>query len=169
MAVMRTSLAAFVLIVAAGALASSASAQTVTIELTSIQTEVQQHDTAPQGQANKGDSIDFRDLLLNSKPQFGKKTGKPVAYDVGKLVYTSKTAQRMTGVAIFPKIGTITFAGPFYTGKDGTTLIPITGGTGLFKGATGVLKIGTGQTKTRNTYVITVPRKITIGGSTPIA
>jgi len=169
MALMRTSLAAFVLIVAAGALASSAHAQTVTIRLVSVQTEVEQHDTAPQGQANKGDSIDFRDLLLNTVPQFGKKTGKPVAYDVGTLLYTSKTAQTMKGVAIFPKIGTLSFAGPFVTAKDGATTIPITGGTGLFKGAKGFLKIGSGQTKTPNTYVITVPRKITIGGATPIA
>ena len=43
------------------------------------------HDRAPKGKLNAGDSIAFRDLLLNRKPQFGKKTGKPVAYDVGTM------------------------------------------------------------------------------------
>ena len=55
-----------------------AQAQTVTIQLTSVTTVAQQHDTKPLG-ASKGDSIDFKDLLLNRVAQFGKAKGKPVA------------------------------------------------------------------------------------------
>ena len=52
--------------------------QTVTIQLTSLITERTDHDLQPKGKLSKGDYVAFRDLLLNRKPQFGKKTGIPV-------------------------------------------------------------------------------------------
>jgi hypothetical protein len=157
--------AAFAALVLAVLVTSGAQAQTVTIQLTSLITVRQDHDRAPKGKASKGDSIDFKDLLLNRKPQFGKKAGIAVAYDVGTMTYTSATKTRITVKATFPKIGTITYSGPFVTNKNGTTVIPITGGTGGFKGATGTVIIGSGETKSPNTYVVTVPHRLDLSSS----
>src|SRR5262245_45416226 len=93
-------------------LAPAAGAQTVTIEVTPVPTQANVHDRAPQGTLNAGDSIVFKDLLLNRKPQFGKTTGKPVAYDAGTIMYTSRTARRISATVTFPRIGTITYGGP---------------------------------------------------------
>ena len=142
------------------AIAPAAQAQTVTIEVTSVPTQANVHDRAPQGTLNAGDSIAFKDLLLNRKRQFGKSTGKPVAYDAGTITYTSRTARRLSATATFPGIGTISYAGPVVERKDGTTVVPITGGTGGFRGATGTVTIGKGESKAPNTYVITVPHHL---------
>jgi hypothetical protein len=135
-------------------------AQTVTIELTSLITQRADHDLPPKGKLSKGDFVGFRDLLLNRKAQFGKKAGLPVGYDVGTMTSTGGTKTRITVKAVFPKIGTITYSGPFVTRKDGTTVVPITGGTGGFKGATGTVVIGAGETKSPNTYIVTVPHAL---------
>jgi hypothetical protein len=90
---------------------SGAQAQTVTIQVTSLITMRRDHDRAPKGKVNKGDSVDFRDVLVNLKAQFGKKAGIAVAYDVGTMTYTSGTTTRITVKATFPKIGTITYSG----------------------------------------------------------
>jgi hypothetical protein len=145
-----------------------AQAQTVTIQLTSVTTVAQQHDTKPLG-ASKGDSIDFKDLLLNRVAQFSKAKGKPVAYDVGVLTYKSKTFVTIKCQATFPGIGTITYAGPFNARADGTTVIPITGGTGAFKGATGTVTIGKGEKSAPNTYLVHVPHAIDIHGRGSVA
>jgi hypothetical protein len=138
------------------AFAATAQAQTVTIELTSLTTIAKPNDLAPKGKPNKGDSISFRDLLINRKPQFGKKKGKPIAYDVGTLTYTSATTTTMTVKAIFPGIGTITYGGNFNSDKK-SNVLPITGATGGFKGAQGTITIGAGATTSPNTFVVTVP------------
>ena len=162
---MRIPLGAAVAVLTLALLSTAgAQAQTVTIQLTSLITVRQDHDLAPKGKASKGDSIDFKDLLLNRKAQFGKKAGIAVAYDVGTMTYTSGTTTRITVKATFPKIGTITYSGPFVT-KHGTTVIPITGGTGGFKGATGSVIIGAGETKSPNTYVVTVPHALDLNSS----
>src|SRR5262249_17396460 len=103
--------------------------QTVTIQLTSLITQRTDHDLPPKGKLNKGDFVGFRDLLLNRKTQFGKKPGLPVGYDVGTMTSTGGAKTKVSVKAVFPKIGTITYAGPFVTRKDGTTVVPITGGT----------------------------------------
>ena len=46
--------------------------------------------------------------------------------------------------------------------KDGTTVVPITGGTGAFAGATGTVIIGKGQAKSPNTYIVTVPHALNL-------
>lgn len=140
--------------------AQARGSKTVTIQLTSWITSRTDHDIRPKGKLNKGDYVDFRDLLVNRKPQFGKKAGKPVAYDVGTMTSTGGSRTSIKVKAIFPKIGTITYAGPFVTRKDGTTVIPITGGTGAFKGATGTVVIGAGESKSPNTYIVTVPHAL---------
>jgi hypothetical protein len=139
-------------------------AQTVTIRLTSVITERTDHDVAPKGKLNRGDHVDFRDLLLNRKPQFGKKTGLPVGYDVGTMTSTGGSRTSVSVKAVFPKFGTITYGGPFVTRNDGTTVVPITGGTGGFRGATGTVVIGAGEQKSPNTYIITVPHLLDLSG-----
>jgi hypothetical protein len=166
---MRLAVGAAALVALLFAAVPAAQAQTLTIEVTSVTTVVNAHDLAPKGKPNAGDRINFRDLLLNRKPQFGKKTGKAVAYDVGVMTYTSRTDTKLSAVATFPGVGTITFAGPFVTRKDGTTVIPITGGTGGFRGATGTVTIGAGATKAPNIYVITVPHRLNIDAPGGIA
>jgi hypothetical protein len=151
------------LVLAALALAPAALAQRLTLEVTSKVVQAHAHDIAPKGKPNKGDSIDFRDLLLNRTALFGKKRGKAVAYDVGTVTYTSSTATRMDVVATFPGIGTIRYGGPFVSGKDGNTVLTVTGGTGAFAGVTGTVTIGPGATKGANTYVLDVPHKVDVG------
>jgi hypothetical protein len=136
--------------------------------LTSVTTVAIQHDTSPKG-ASKGDSIDFKDLLLNRVPQFAKTTGKPVAWDAGTITYKSKTSTAVTCVATFPGIGTITYGGPFDARPDGTTVVPITGGTGAFKGATGTVTIGKGEKSAPNIYLVHVPHTIDIHGRGNVA
>ena len=140
-------------------------AQTVTIQLTSLITQRSDHDLPPKGKLNKGDFVGFKDLLLNRKAQFGKKVGLPVGYDVGTMTSTGGAKTKITVKAVFPKIGTITYSGPFVTRKDGTTVVPITGGTGGFKGATGTVVIGSGETKSPNTYIVTVPHALDLNST----
>jgi hypothetical protein len=151
------------LILVSGAQAHGA--QTVTIQLTSLITQRADHDLPPKGKLNKGDYVGFKDLLLNRKAQFGKKAGLPVGYDVGTMTSTGGAQTKIHVRAVFPKIGTITYAGPFVTRKDGTTVVPITGGTGGFKGATGTVVIGAGETKSPNTYIVTVPHALDLSGA----
>jgi hypothetical protein len=150
-------------LICAFAAPSAQAATGVTIELTSYTTVTQTHDTPPKGKANKGDSIDFKDLLVTTRPELGMKKGKPVGYDAGIVLYTSATAQTIKGVTTFPKIGTLTFAGPMVTRKDGTVHIPITKGTGSFKGAKGMLIIGAGDQKAPNTYRLSLPHAFCVG------
>jgi hypothetical protein len=145
--------------------AQARGAQTVTIQLTSLITQRADHDLPPKGKLNKGDFVGFKDLLLNRKAQFGKKVGLPVGYDVGTMTSTGGAKTKINVKAVFPKIGTITYSGPFVTRKDGTTVVPITGGTGGFKGATGTVVIGSGETRSPNTYIVTVPHALDISGA----
>lgn len=135
---------------------ANAQAQHVRIEVTSVTTQAKANDLPPKGKPNKGDSIAFRDLLLNRKNQFGKATGKAVAYDKGTLLYTSATQTTMRATAIFPGVGTLRFGGPFRT-KHGVTVLPVTGGTGAFRGATGTVTIGSGATRAPNVYDLEMP------------
>jgi hypothetical protein len=145
--------------------AEARGAQTVTIQLTSLITQRADHDLPPKGKLSKGDFVGFKDLLLNRKAQFGKKAGLPVGYDVGTLTSTGGAKTKITVKAVFPKVGTITYSGPFVTRKDGTTVVPITGGTGGFKGATGMVVIGAGESKSPNTYIVTVPHALDLNST----
>ena len=145
--------------------AEARGAQTVTIQLTSLITQRADHDLPPKGKLSKGDFVGFKDLLVNRKAQFGKKAGLPVGYDVGTLTSTGGAKTKITVKAVFPKIGTITYSGPIVTRKDGTTVVPITGGTGGFKGATGTVVIGAGEKKSPNTYIVTVPHALDLNSS----
>ncbi|HEY4349149.1 MAG TPA: hypothetical protein VGM80_16360 [Gaiellaceae bacterium] len=138
-------------------LAASAQAQTVTIQVTSLSTVAIPHDIKPTHTVNKGDWIEFKDLLLNRVAQFGKKKGRAVAYDVGTITYTSSSGRKLICKAIFPGVGTISYGGVVIDHKDGTTSFPITGGTGGFKNAKGTVTFHAGATTQPNTFVVTVP------------
>src|SRR5262249_43389807 len=108
--------------------------------------------------------IEFKDLLVTTADQLGKKKGKAVGYDAGAVLYTSPTTQTISGTTTFPGIGTLIFKGEMASRKDGTVHVPVVDGTGAFKGARGTLIIGAGQNKAPNTYVLTLPRPLCIGG-----
>jgi len=138
-------------------------ATSVSLVFTSYTTVTKTHDTPPRSKPNKGDRIDFKDLLVTTGNQLGKKPGKAVGYDAGSVLYTSPSTQTISGVTTFPGFGTLTFAGPMKTLKDGTVHVPIVKGTGAFKGATGELIIGEGQSKAPNTYVLSLPHSLCTG------
>jgi len=149
---------------ATAALAPSAQGATsVSLVFTSYTTVTKTHDTPPRGKPNRGDRIDFKDLLVTTSKQLGKKPGKAVGYDAGSVLYTSPSTQSISGVTTFPGFGTLTFAGPMKTLKDGTVHVPILKGTGAFKGAKGVLIIGEGNNKAPNTYVLSLPHSLCTG------
>jgi hypothetical protein len=151
---------------AAFAVAPSAQATTsVTLVFTSYTTITKTHDKPPRGKPNAGDTIEFKDLLVATDNQLGKKKGTPIGYDAGTVVYTSPTKQAIEGLTTIPGVGTLTFGGEMKTMKDGTVHVPVVKGTGSFKGARGVLIIGEGNQKAPNTYVLRLPHPIPQPGS----
>jgi hypothetical protein len=157
-----------VLAILLGALLGAPAAQASTpvkLVFTSYTTVTQTHDTSPQGRANRGDSIDFKDLLVTTSQQLGKAKGNPIGYDAGTVVYTSRTDQKIKGVTTLPGFGTVSFAGSMKMRKDGTVHVPIVSGTGAFRGARGVLIIGKGDQTAPNTYVLTLPHSIPLPGA----
>jgi hypothetical protein len=144
-------------------------ATSLTVAVTSYTTITKTHDVAPRGKANRGDRIDFKDLLIASAKQLGKAKGKPIGYDAGSVLYTSATRQTISGVTTFPGLGTVTFEGEMKTAKDGTVTVPITGGTGQFKGVKGTLVIGTGSQKAPNTYHLTLRHALVLPGGGGVA
>jgi hypothetical protein len=151
------------------ALSMGVQAQTVKIRLASLTTILVQHDTKPKGRPNKGDSIEFKDLLLNKVPQFGKAKGKPVAWDEGEVLYTSATTRKIKVIATFPGVGSITYVGVFTSNESSSTVARIIGGTGGFKEATGTVTIGSGSQTAPNIFVVTVPHTIDISTGTGVA
>jgi hypothetical protein len=147
--------------VAAVAVAPAAQgAASVTLVFTSYTTITKTHDVPPRGKPNRGDKIEFKDLLVATDNQLGKKKGKPVGYDAGTVLYTSAKTQMIEGVTTIPGVGTLTFGGEMKALKDGTVHVPVIKGTGSFKGARGTLIIGEGDQKAPNTYVLKLPHPI---------
>jgi hypothetical protein len=138
-------------------LASQARTQdTLTIKVTSVSVKLTNTDKPPKG-ASKGDTVVFRDNLLNAAAQFGKRIGAKVGTDRGTMTFTSKSAAVFKGSATLPG-GTVTLDGKVMAGPDGKSLvIPVTGGTGRFKGATGFVLVGPGDKRSLNTYSLTFP------------
>jgi hypothetical protein len=129
---------------------------TLTIKVTSVSVKLTQKDVPPKG-ASKGDTVVFRDDLLNAAAQFGKKAGVKVGSDQGTMTFTSKTAAVFKGAATLPG-GTVTLDGKVSGASDGKSLvIPVTGGTGRFKGAHGVVLVGPGNKRSLNTYSLVIP------------
>ena len=59
------------------ALPAAASAATQQIKVISVTVSTVSHDVKPKG-ASKGDTIAYRDTLVNAAPQFGKKKGAAI-------------------------------------------------------------------------------------------
>ena len=129
-----------VVVLAAG-LASGAQAANPPslIRLISVTTSCTPVDVKPRG-ARKGDRMTCGSMLLNERAQFGKPKGATVGTDSGLLVYTSARTVRATTEAKLPG-GTIATSGAIRPGADGSVVIPVTGGTGVFAGARGTLTI----------------------------
>ena len=159
MSAMRVAFAlAVVLLIPAAAQARAA--DTLVIKVTSVSIAMQTHDKAPKGmpaKASKGDAIVFRDSLLNAAAQFGRKAGVKVGTDSGTMTYTSDHSAKFLGTAHLPG-GTLTLKGQVLAASDGKSLvIPITGGTGRYKGAHGTVLVGPGAKRSLNTYALVLP------------
>jgi hypothetical protein len=142
------------------AAAQARAADTLVIKVTSVSISLQTHDKAPKGmptKASKGDTIVFHDNLLNAAVQFGKKSGAKVGTDGGTMTYTSDHSAKFLGTAHLPG-GTLTLKGQVLAASDGKSLvIPVTGGTGRFKGAHGTVLVGPGAKRSLNTYTLVLP------------
>ena len=132
--------------------ATAVAAGTSTIEVTSVTVKQISHDVKPKG-PSKGDTILYRDKLVNAAAQFGKRKGAVVGSNSGKLTFSGPHTATFQGKAILPG-GTLTLSGPAYTSAAGL-VIPVTGGTGAFAGAHGTLTVGAGSTRVPNTYRLT--------------
>jgi hypothetical protein len=154
MRVVLTLAAAAALLVPAAVQARATEA--LVIKVTSVSTSLKTHDATPKG-PSKGDTVVFRDNLLNAAAQFGKKKGVKVGGDRGTMTYTSDHSARFLGKATLPG-GTLTLKGQVLAAPDGKSLvIPVTGGTGRFKGARGAVLVGPGAKRSLNTYTLTLP------------
>jgi len=140
-------------LVFAGA-ASAVGSKTITVEVTSVGISVVSHDKAPKG-ASKGDTVVYHDKLLNAVAQFGKKKGATVGKDEGVMTFTSPHAARFLGKATLPN-GTLTLQGSVVAVSTTVLEIPVTGGTGAYLGATGVLLVGPGTKRSLNVYRLTI-------------
>ena len=136
-----------------------ADAKKLTFQIMSLSRVTIPHDKAPKGRENRGDWISYRSLLVSVGPLFGKKKKfTPVGFEAGKYTFTSATTAKINSTATFHGQGTIKIRGPLTDHKDGTSTVPIVGGTGKFNGAHGVLVISPGTTlKAVNTYKLSLP------------
>ena len=125
-----------------------------TIRVVSVSMQFVEHDTPPKG-ASKGDSVVYRDRLVNAVRQFGRKRGAVVGRDRGTMTYTSRDSARFDGVATLPG-GTLRLTGPVRALANGGLVIPIDGGSGRYKHAAGTLTVGPGKDRALNTYEITL-------------
>jgi hypothetical protein len=139
-------------------LAGPAGAARQTIRVTSVTIKMVAHDVAPKGTSN-GDTVTFRDRLLNAGAQFGRKKGSKVGSDTGTLTYTSAHTATFSGRATLPG-GTVTLSGPVYTTSDGSIVVPVVGGTGAFANVRGTLTAGPGKNNVLNTYRLVRTRKV---------
>ena len=140
---------------AAAVAAPAASAGTLEIVVTSVSLSVKPTDVAPAG-SSRGDTIAYRDRLVNAKAQFGRRNGAVVGSDHGTMTFTSAHTARFMGVAVLPG-GTIRLEGKVVALPDKSLVIPVTGGTGRFAKAKGFVLVGTGAKKALNTYTLTLP------------
>ncbi len=134
--------------------AGAASASTLEIKVISVTVSVASHDVGPKG-ASKGDTVVYRDNLVNAAPQFGKKTGDEVGSDTGTMTFTGIHTATFHGKAILPG-GTLTLSGSVYSSPQGL-VVPVSGGTGKFAHYKGTLLVGPGSKRVRNTYRLTRP------------
>jgi hypothetical protein len=128
--------------------------KSLTIKVTSIVKSTHAHRQSPKV-TTAGDKVDFEDVLVNATPQFGKSTNERVGTDTGTMTFTSKNTARLDGVASLPD-GTISFSGLVTVLADSSITVPVTGGTGKYKNASGTLLVGAGNKRSPNTYKLVI-------------
>ena len=143
---------------AAGAVPSAAPAAERTIAVRSVTISMVGHDAKPKG-PSRGDSVTYRDRLLNAGAQFGKKKGAVVGSDRGTLRYLTAHTASFTGRVTLPD-GTLELSGAVYSTPGGGLVIPIVGGTGSYADARGTLTVGSGRDRVLNTYAFTIKRPV---------
>jgi hypothetical protein len=143
------------LLVATAFGASSADAGRLTIRVTSVSLSSKAHDVAPKG-ASKGDTIVYRDRLVNARAQFGRAKGAAVGSDRGTLTFNGAHTASFSGGATLPG-GTLKLSGKVVALPGNSIVIPVSGGTGRFRGAKGYVLVGPGTKTALNTYTLTIP------------
>jgi hypothetical protein len=139
---------------AAAVAAPSAQGGRLTIVVTSVALSAKPTDVAPKG-TSKGDTIEYRDRLVNAKHQFGRAKGAVVGSDHGTMTFTGAHTATFSGVAVLPG-GTLELRGRVVSvGKS--FAIPVSGGTGRFAKAKGYVLVGPGAKRALNTYMLSVP------------
>ncbi|HZO98353.1 MAG TPA: dirigent protein [Gaiellaceae bacterium] len=135
--------------------APAAAAEKLTIQVTSVALSVKQTDRAPKG-TSRGDTIVFRDRLVNAAAQFGRPKGAVVGSDRGTMTFTGAHTARFSGRAVLPG-GTLRLEGKVVPLAGDSLAIPVAGGTGRFAKARGFLLVGPGEKRALNTYSLTLP------------
>jgi hypothetical protein len=133
---------------------AKASTKAVTIKVTSVVKTTLSHRQSAKV-TTPGDRVDFVDDLLNTAPRFGKGTNEKVGSDAGTMTFTSKSTATMKGVATLPD-GKIRFDGAVTVLPNNTVTVPVTGGTGTYKNASGTLLVGSGTVRATNTYTLVI-------------
>jgi Allene oxide cyclase barrel like domain len=136
--------------------ASAATQQTIAV--TSVTVSLSSRDVGPKG-ASAGDSVTYRDRLLNAAPQFGRKRGAVVGSDHGRLTYSTAHTATYEGTVTLPG-GTMELAGSVLSTPAGGLVVPIVGGTGKYAYARGTLTVGPGRDRVLNTYRIAIQRPV---------
>jgi len=145
---------ALIAVLTAAVAAPGAKAGRLTIVVTSVSLTAKPTDMAPKG-TSKGDTIEYRDRLLNAKRQFGRAKGAVVGTDRGTMTFTSAHTAIFSGVAVLPG-GTLQLQGRVVAlGK--AFAIPVSGGTGRFAKAKGYVLVGPGEKRALNTYTLSIP------------
>jgi hypothetical protein len=150
--------AALLCTLAAFALPGTANAETLTIQVTSIVVKVTPVDVSPRG-TSAGDKVIQRNRLVNTVRQFGKPRGTHVGSDQGTVTWTSPHTERYEGTATLPG-GTLRVRGDVRLILGGGIRIPVVGGTGRYRSATGMLYVSEGEQRTLNVYRITLPGNV---------
>jgi hypothetical protein len=143
---------------AAGLVPSAAAAAERTITVTSVTVSMVNRDVKPKG-PSPGDTVTYRDRLLNPVAQFGKKKGAVVGSDRGKLTYVTAHTATFAGTVALPG-GTLKLSGSVFSTPGGGLVVPIVGGTGRYAYARGTLTVGSGRNHVRNTYSFTIKRPV---------
>jgi len=153
---MRGRASLLVMVCAVAALSPIAAARaTVVIRVKAVTVSADQHDAPPKG-ISQGDWYFVRARLLNIAPQFGRKVGAIVGSDRGKLTFQSDTTWSISGTTTFPR-GSLRWSGHGRVEGDRFVgPILVTGGTGMFAGARGMVNVSDAASPL-NTYRLTLP------------
>jgi hypothetical protein len=142
-------------LVGAAVVVPAAQAEKLTFAVTSVSLSAKTTDKLPKG-TRKGDTIVYRDRLVNAAKQFDRGKGAVVGSDHGTMTFTSAHTATFSGTAVLPG-GTLTLSGKVVALPDKTIAIPVTGGTGRYAQAKGYVLVGPGQARALNTYTLTLP------------